>query len=90
MRIHYNRPPSSRQADDQYEPISRWQAMLLRIWGPADGWDNPLVGTKYDPALRTQRQHQKLEERRERWEHRKQHWDERFHHHHQGGSQPTR
>lgn len=90
MRIHHKSPPVSRQADEQYEPINRFRAMLLRIWGPADGWDNPLVGTKFDPALRTQRQHEKLEERRERWELRKQHWDERLHHHHDGGGRPTR
>lgn len=79
MRIHHKNPPV---ADEQYQPINKFRAMLLRIWGPADGWDNPLVGTKYDPGLRAQRQHDSLEERRERWQHRKEHWDDRRHHRH--------
>jgi len=59
--------------------MSRLQGTLLRIWGPSDSWDNPLVGTRYDPALRTKRQHDDLEYRRHRWEERKEHWNERLH-----------
>jgi hypothetical protein len=55
----------------EYRPMGRIQAFALRLWGPADSHDNPLVGTKYDPALRQQRQHESLEYRRARWERRK-------------------
>ncbi len=27
------------------------------VWGPANSWDNPLCGTRYDPVLR-QHMHQ--------------------------------
>jgi hypothetical protein len=65
--------------DEGLRPIGRVRSTLLRIWGPADSWDNPLVGTRYDPVRRTQRQHDNLEHRRHRWEQRKQRWDERLH-----------
>ena len=65
--------------DEGLKPIGRVQGTLLRIWGPADSWDNPLVGTRYDPSLRTKRQHEDLEYRRQRWEQRKQRWDQRLH-----------
>jgi hypothetical protein len=67
--------------DEGLKPIGRVQGALLRIWGPADSWDNPLVGTRYDPALRNKRQHDDLEYRRRRWQQRKQRWDERLHPH---------
>lgn len=54
-----------------FREMSRIQAMGLRMWGPADSHDNPLYGTKYDPILRQQRQHESLVYRRERWERRK-------------------
>ncbi len=73
--------------DEGLRPIGRVQGILLRIWGPADSWDNPLVGTRYDPALRIKRQHDNLEYRRQRWQQRKQRWDERLHGH-PGGDQP--
>jgi hypothetical protein len=65
--------------DEGLKPIGRLEGTLLRIWGPADSWDNPLVGTKYDPALQAKRQHEDLEHRRQRWEQRKQHWEQRLH-----------
>ena len=41
------------------------QAMLLRIYGPADlGSRGPLAGTKYDPAIRRQRELRRCETRR--------------------------
>ena len=67
--------------DEGLKPIGRVQGTLLRIWGPSDSWDNPLVGTRYDPSLRNKRQHDDLEHRRERWEQRRQRWDERLHPH---------
>ncbi len=36
--------------------ISRTQVFLIHLLGPADSWDNPLIGTKYDPRL-TQHRH---------------------------------
>ena len=43
------------------EHINPIRGQLLKILGPADGWDNPLVGTQYDPVVRqkieTERQH---------------------------------
>lgn len=65
--------------DEGLKPIGRLRGILLRIWGPADSWDNPLVGTRYDPALRNKRQHDDLELRRQRWDQRKQRWDQRLH-----------
>jgi len=61
-----------REESEQFIPISRLKAFALRLWGPADSHDNPLYGTKYDPRLRQQRQHESLEYRRARWERRKQ------------------
>jgi hypothetical protein len=40
--------------------INPVQARLLQLLGPADSWDSPLAGTKYDPATR---QHEQLERR---------------------------
>jgi hypothetical protein len=36
--------------------INPVQARLLQLLGPADSWDNPLAGTKYDPATRQHEQ----------------------------------
>ena len=45
------------------EHINPIKGQLLKIFGPADGWDNPLVGTQYDPVVRqkieTERQHER-------------------------------
>jgi len=65
--------------DDGFIPIGRVRGTLLRIWGPADSWDNPLAGTRYDPTLQAQRQHDSLEYRRWRWDRRRQKWDQRLH-----------
>jgi len=78
VKLHHT-PPTD--AEHDREPIGRVQAALLRVWGPADSWDNPLAGTKYDPVHQAERQHASLEHRRERWEERKRHWDERLHGH---------
>jgi hypothetical protein len=45
------------------EHINPIKAQLLKIFGPADGLGNPLVGTQYDPVVRqkieTERQHER-------------------------------
>jgi hypothetical protein len=38
--------------DDDLIPISRLRAWGLLMFGPADCWDHPLTGTRYDPAVR--------------------------------------
>jgi hypothetical protein len=38
--------------------INPVRAHLLQVFGPADSWDSPLVGTKYDPVIRQHRQHE--------------------------------
>jgi hypothetical protein len=70
--------------DQEFRYINPFQAALLRVWGPAESWDNPLTGTKYDPLLRARRQHASLEMRQARWQRRKEHWSGRMHlrHHH--------
>ena len=49
--------------EEGLEHINPIKAQLLKILGPADGWDNPLVGTQYDPVVRqkieTERQHER-------------------------------
>ncbi len=76
MMLHHKTEP-----DPRFRPINKVQATLLRVWGPADSWDNPLTGTRYDPALLALRQHESLQRRRARWELRKQHWNQRAHRH---------
>jgi hypothetical protein len=73
--------PTASESDPghDFRPINPVRAALLRVWGPAESWDNPLTGTKYDPTLRAERQHDSLERRRERWERRKQHWNDHVH-----------
>jgi hypothetical protein len=46
------------------EHINPIKGQLLKILGPADGWDNPLVGTQYDPVVR---QNIETERHHERW-----------------------
>ena len=77
MTMQLHRRPA--EDDEGLKPIGRVQGTLLRIWGPADSHDNPLVGTRYDPVRQAQRQHEDLEYRRQRWEQRKQRWDQRLH-----------
>jgi hypothetical protein len=55
--------------EEGLRPINPIRARLLKIWGPADSWDNPLVGTKYDPVVK---QHREQEHRAERRAHREQ------------------
>ena len=76
--------------DEGFLPMSPVRAALLRVWGPADSWDNPLAGTKYDPIRQAQRQHDSLEHRRQRWEQRKQHWHEGLHGHRHDDGAPSR
>jgi hypothetical protein len=49
--------------EEGLEHINPTKGQLLKILGPADGWDNPLVGTQYDPVARqkieTERQHER-------------------------------
>ena len=49
--------------EEGLEHINPIKGQLLKILGPADGWDNPLVGTQYDPVVRqkieTERQHER-------------------------------
>jgi hypothetical protein len=53
-----------RKAEEEgLRPIHPVRAWLLKIWGPADAWDNPLVGTKHDPALKQRRDLEKHHER---------------------------
>jgi hypothetical protein len=66
--------------DENLRRINPIRAMLLKVWGPADSWDNPLSGTRYDPVLKQRNQHENLEYRRQRWERRKEHWQGRMHH----------
>jgi hypothetical protein len=44
-----------RISETELRPISWLRAHALMIWGPAQSWDNPLMGTRYDPV---RRQHQ--------------------------------
>jgi hypothetical protein len=50
--------------EEGLEHINPVKAQLLKIFGPADGRGNPLVGTQYDPAVR---QKIETERRHERW-----------------------
>ena len=56
---HKHKPPM----EEGLEHINPIKGQLLKILGPADGWDNPLVGTQYDPVVRqkieTERQHKR-------------------------------
>jgi hypothetical protein len=61
--------------------MSRGRAVLFKIWGPAESWDNPIMGTRYDPTIRqrrdqrrkAERQARRAQRRRERDEHRAAH-----------------
>ena len=46
------------------EHINPLKALLVKIFGPAEGRGNPLVGTQYDPVVR---QRIETERRHERW-----------------------
>ena len=46
--------------------INFFQAMLFRIYGPADlGFNGPLAGTKYCPVAKRQRELRRWEEHRQ-------------------------
>lgn len=70
--------------EEEFLPINHVRAVLLRIWGPADSWDNPLVGTKYDPARAAARQHASTERHRATNRQRRQHWEQFLQAHHHG------
>lgn len=46
--------------------LSWGRALLLKIWGPAESWDNPLTGTRFDPQVRQRRDQVRRAERRAR------------------------
>ena len=46
--------------------IGRLRAWALEIWGPAESWDHPLVGTEFDPALRHRMAERRRDEREAR------------------------
>jgi hypothetical protein len=56
--------------EEGLEHINPVRGQLLKIFGPADGWDNPLIGTQYDPVVRqkiaTERRHERLARHEER------------------------
>ena len=52
--------------EEGLEHINPIKGHLLKIFGPADGRGNPLVGTQYDPVVR---QKIETERRHERWAH---------------------
>jgi hypothetical protein len=54
----------SADSEDQLVPISRLRAWALMLWGPANSWDNPLCGTRYDPVLREHRDQARRDARR--------------------------
>jgi hypothetical protein len=67
------------------------KGQLLKILGPADGWDNPLVGTQYDPVVRQKIETKRQHKRWARHEARRDAHAERRHSRPQGvGAQPER
>jgi hypothetical protein len=50
--------------EEGLEHINPIKGHLLKLFGPADGRGNPLVGTQYDPVVR---QTIETEHRHERW-----------------------
>jgi hypothetical protein len=56
--------------EEDLRHINPVRARLLMIWGPAEGWGNPLVGTQYDPVIRQkieiERRHERQTRREER------------------------
>ena len=54
----YNRMPQP------YKTINPVHAFFLRLLGPSDCWDSPLVGTKYDPYYQTLRHREQVRQRR--------------------------
>jgi hypothetical protein len=52
--------------------ISWLRARALTIWGPAQSWDNPLMGTRFDRVLKQRRELARREASRARRERREQ------------------
>jgi hypothetical protein len=75
--------------EEGLEHINPIKAQLLKIFGPADGLGNPLVGTQYDPVVR---QKIETERRHERWarqeERRHAHAERRYAHSEGSAAQP--
>jgi hypothetical protein len=69
MREKYDAEPGLR-------PMSSGRALLLKIWGPAESWDNPLMGTRFDPVVRQHRDQARRAEHEARREQRRQVHDE--------------
>jgi hypothetical protein len=61
----------TRHPDEGVRHINPIRARLLQIWGPAESWDNPLMGTRYDPNLRRRRDARRRHEREARHEERR-------------------
>ena len=61
-----------RNPDPELRPIGWLRAHALMIWGPAQSWDNPLMGTRYDPVLRQAQGRARRGRREARREHRAQ------------------
>jgi hypothetical protein len=77
MIVHLHRTSMNGEG---LKPISRVRGVLLQVWGPADSWDSPLAGTRYDSIRAATRQHDSLVYRRQRWDQQKQHWNQRKRH----------
>jgi hypothetical protein len=75
---------------ERYRPINPVYATLLRMWGPADSWDNPLVGTRFDPRLSVQRQQETVQRRRAVWDARRGRWAQWRDEHHVRDRAPRR
>ena len=75
--------------EEGLEHINPIKGQLLKIFGPADGWDNPLVGTQYDPVVRqkieTERQHKRWARHQARHD---AHAERRYSHPEGGGAPP--
>lgn len=70
-RVNSEQDESDHNDDDAEEdaPATRMSpvyAMLLRIFGPADRPDNPLVGTQYDPGRAAREDQRRFRRRRNR------------------------
>lgn len=76
-------PPTPPDAtpSPELERINAFYAALVRLLGPPDSPDSPLVGTKYDTRLAAKREREEFERRRVRANARWQRWDERLHGH---------
>ena len=72
------------------EHINPVKGQLLKIFGPADGRGNPLVGTQYDPVVRQRIETERRHERWARHEARRHAHAERRQHSHPGGEDTTR